>query len=135
MLVHRGMAVGGMSQSPIVHVDRSVRGGYLDRTVTRSPHTPLDECSHVTAYEAVSGGCGQSHVLTSSGDPFIAWINFGTPPGLTSQNVHMFISTTEAPAAGVPHDAPFAHRFPLTAAKACLVLGPIAAIVLDGQAP
>ncbi|CEM33211.1 unnamed protein product [Vitrella brassicaformis CCMP3155] len=107
MLVHRGMAVGGISQSPLVAVDRSVRGGYLDRKLTRPPHTPLDECSHVMTWEAV-------------GD---------------NQNVHIIIRTTEAPAAGVANDAPFAQRFPRTAAKVRRALGPIASIVLDGQAP
>ncbi|CEL93645.1 unnamed protein product [Vitrella brassicaformis CCMP3155] len=128
------MAVSGMYQSPIVAVDRSVRGGHLDRMLIRPPHTPLDDCSHLTVYEAVSGLCGQSHELTSFDDPFIAFIAMGTPPG-DSRNVGVAIYTTEAPAAGVANDAPFAQRFPLTAAKARRVLGPIAPIILDGQAP
>ncbi|CEM21707.1 unnamed protein product [Vitrella brassicaformis CCMP3155] len=57
MLNYRVMVGDGISHSPIVAVDRSVCGGYLDRIVTQSPHTPLDECSHVTAYEAVDGAC------------------------------------------------------------------------------
>ncbi|CEM20411.1 unnamed protein product [Vitrella brassicaformis CCMP3155] len=132
MLVHRRAVVGGISQSAPVVVDRSVRGGHLDRMMTRPPHTPLDDCSDVVALELVGGGCGQSHVLTSSDDPFIAWIILAVPPGL---NVRIIIYTTEVPAAGVANDAPFAQRFPLTAAKARPLLGPIAPIVLDGQAP
>ncbi|CEM11147.1 unnamed protein product [Vitrella brassicaformis CCMP3155] len=73
-------------------------------------------------------------MLITAADPFIAWINFGIQPG-NSQSVHVKITNSEAPAAGVPHDAFFAQRFPRTAAKVCRVLGPIAAIVLDGQAP
>ncbi|CEM09757.1 unnamed protein product [Vitrella brassicaformis CCMP3155] len=133
MLAHRMLAVGGFSHSPVVVVDRRVRGGHLDRIMTQSPHTPLAGCSDVTAAEAASGWCGQEHVLTSSNDPFIAWILFGIYPG-NNQDVHVIIRTSEAPAAGVPQDAPFAQWFPLTAAKARRVLGPIAAIVLDGQA-
>ncbi|CEM09747.1 unnamed protein product [Vitrella brassicaformis CCMP3155] len=102
MLQYRFEAVGGFTDSPTVVVDRGVRGGHLDRIITRSPHTALDECSDVTAFEGA---------------------------------MRIFIATSEVRAAGVPHDAPFAQRFPLTAAKARRVLGPIAAIVLDGQAP
>ncbi|CEM09738.1 unnamed protein product [Vitrella brassicaformis CCMP3155] len=134
MLQYRFEAVGGFTYSPAVVVDRRVRRGHFDRIMTRSPHTPLNGCSNVAAWEAVSGQCGQVHVLTTAADPFIAWISFDIPPG-NNQNVHVTISTGEAPAAGVPHDAPFAHRFPLTAAKARRVFGPIAAIVLYGEAP
>jgi len=133
MLTHRMLAVSDISYSPPVAVDRSVRG-HLNRMLTRPPHTPLDDCSHMMASEAVSGGCGQSHVLTSSDDSFVAWIAFRTLQG-DNQNVEVSIRTTEAPAAGVANDAPFAQQFPRTAAKARRVLGPIAAIVLDGQAP
>ncbi|CEM39672.1 unnamed protein product [Vitrella brassicaformis CCMP3155] len=104
ILYHRRMAVGGMYQSPPVAVDRSVRGGYLDRILARSPHTPLDACSHVTAYEAVSGACLQAHVLTSSADPFIAYIAFSIP-SIQRSNVRIIIVTTEAPAAGVANGA------------------------------
>ncbi|CEM33548.1 unnamed protein product [Vitrella brassicaformis CCMP3155] len=135
VLSHRMRAIGGMYRSPMVAVDRAVHGGYLDRIVTQSPHTPLHECSHVMTYEMVGVGCGQSHVLTSSDDPFIAYIALGVPQGLNDQNVPIAIVTTEAPAAGVANDAPFAQRYPLTAAMARPVLGPIAPIVLDGQAP
>ncbi|CEM33215.1 unnamed protein product [Vitrella brassicaformis CCMP3155] len=136
LLTHRRTAVGGMSQSPIVHVDRSVRGGHLNRMLTRSPHTLLDGCSDVLRYEKSSGDCVQMPMLTSSDNPFIAYIAFGFPPGLNdNQNVHIIIRTTEAPAAGVANDAPFAQRFPRTASKARRVLGPISPIALDGQAP
>ncbi|CEM01662.1 unnamed protein product [Vitrella brassicaformis CCMP3155] len=118
----------------MVAVDRSERGGHLDRMLTRPPHTPFDDCSHVMDYEAVDGLCVRLHVLTSSDDPFIAYIALGTPPG-DNQDVSVTVYTTEASAAGVAHDAPFAQRFPLTAGKARRVLGPIAPIVLDGQAP
>jgi len=118
-----------------VVVDRSVRDGHLDRIMTQSPHTPLNGCSDVMTWEAANGRCGQSHVLTTSDDPFIAWIFFSIQPDNNNQDVHIFITTFEAPAAGVPQNAPFAQRFPLTAAKVRRVLGPIAAIVLDGQAP
>ncbi|CEM26522.1 unnamed protein product [Vitrella brassicaformis CCMP3155] len=134
LLVHRRVVVSGTSGSGTVMVDRSVRGGHLDRMLTRSPHTPLDACSHVLTFEAVGGACGQSHVLTSSADPFTAWVSPGVLPG-ENQNVRVTIYTTEAAAAGVAHHAPFAQRFPLTAAKVRLVLGLIAPIILDGQAP
>jgi len=126
--------VGGFNHSPTVVVDRRVRGGHLDRIMTRSPHTALDECSDVTAFEAASGTCARSHVLMTAADPFIAYISFVLLPA-DNQDVHVIITTSEAPAAGVPHDAPFAQRFPLTAAKVRRILGPIAPIVLDGQAP
>ncbi|CEM07554.1 unnamed protein product [Vitrella brassicaformis CCMP3155] len=132
--VHRVLAVGGFTQSPAVVVDRSARGGHLDRIMTRSPHTPLNGCSEALTCEGANGRCVQLHALTTSDDPFISWIPFGIPPG-NSQDVLVSILTSEAPAAGVPQDAPFAQRFPLTAAKARRVLGPIAPIVLDGQAP
>ncbi|CEL93465.1 unnamed protein product [Vitrella brassicaformis CCMP3155] len=131
---HRIEAAGPFTDSPMVVVDRRVRGGHLDRIMTRSPHTPVNGCSDMLTWEAANGLCVQLHVLTTAADPFIAWISFGIFPG-NSQDVHLFIATTEAPAAGVPHDAPFAQRFPRTAAKVRRVLGPIAAIVLDGQAP
>ncbi|CEM09737.1 unnamed protein product [Vitrella brassicaformis CCMP3155] len=135
MLVHRLVfAVGGFTESPAVVVDRRVRGGHLDRIMTRSPHTPLNGCSDVVAWERADEVCGQTHLLTSSNDPFIAWINYSIQPN-NNQNVRVIITTTEAPAVGVANDAPFAQRFPLTAAKVRRVLGPIAAIVLDGQAP
>ncbi|CEL99121.1 unnamed protein product [Vitrella brassicaformis CCMP3155] len=135
VLRHRLLAVGGFIDSPTtVVVDRSVRGGHLDRIMTQSQHAPLNGCSHVMAYECASGWCGQAHRLTSSDDPFISWIFFIIQPG-NNQDVHVTIRTSEAPAAGVPHDAPFTQRFPRTAAKVRRVLGPTAAIVLDGQAP
>jgi len=112
MLLHRRTAVGGISNSPTVVVDRRVRGGYLDRIVTQFPDTPLDGCSDVVAYEMVGGGCGQSHVLTSSDDPFIAWIAFRTPPGDNDQNVSIIIRTSEAPAAGVANDPPDGNQGP-----------------------
>ncbi|CEM28677.1 unnamed protein product [Vitrella brassicaformis CCMP3155] len=133
LLTHRSDAFGDLFQSPPMPVDRGVRGGYLDRIMTQSPHTPLDACSHVTAWERADGTCAQAQVLTSSADAFIAYIAFFIP--YTDPNVRITIATTEAPAAGVANDAPFARRFPLTAAKGRLVLGPIAPIVLDGQAP
>ncbi|CEL95790.1 unnamed protein product [Vitrella brassicaformis CCMP3155] len=105
IVVHRVLAVGGMSQSPPMAVDRSARGGYLDGVLTRSPHTPLDDCSHVMAHEVVGGMCRQSHWLTSSNDPFIAWIAMRIPPG-DNQNVEVTINTSEAPAAGVANDEP-----------------------------
>ncbi|CEL97650.1 unnamed protein product [Vitrella brassicaformis CCMP3155] len=131
---HRLFAVRGFTTSPDVVVVRSARGGHLDRIMTRSPHTPLNGCSNVTTWEAASEHCGQAHFVTTAADPFISWIFFGLDPD-DDQSVHVTISTSELPAAGVPHDAPFAHRFSLTAAKARRVLGPIAPIVLDGQAP
>ncbi|CEM37171.1 unnamed protein product [Vitrella brassicaformis CCMP3155] len=134
LLFHRVLAVGVISHSPTVAVERSVRGGHLDRIMTRSPHTALNGCSGVTTWEAASGRCVQLHFLTTSDDPFIAWMSFNISPG-NNQDVHVTIHTTEAPAAGVPQDAPFAQRFPLTAAKPRRALGPIAAIVLDGQTP
>ncbi|CEM15902.1 unnamed protein product [Vitrella brassicaformis CCMP3155] len=134
MLGHRLLVVGGFTYSPTVVVDRRVRGGHLERIMTQSPHTPLNGCSDVVAFEVASGWCGQQHLLTSFNDPFIAWIFFVIPLG-NNQDVHVTVSTTEAPAVGVPHDARFAQRFPRTAAKARRVLGPTAAIVLDGQAP
>ncbi|CEM37218.1 unnamed protein product [Vitrella brassicaformis CCMP3155] len=134
MLAHRLMAVSGFTDSPAVVVDRGARGGHLNSIITQSPHTPLAECPDVMALELVNGACAQLHVLTTSDDPFIAWITFLTPPG-DSQNVSVHIRTTEAPAAGMAHDAPFAHRFPLTAAKVRLAFGPIGPIVLDGEAP
>ncbi|CEM28610.1 unnamed protein product [Vitrella brassicaformis CCMP3155] len=111
-----------------------VRGGHLDRIMTQSPHTPPNGCSDVLTWEAADRICAQLHVLTSSNDPFLAWTYFGIFPG-DNQSVHVTIPTTEAPAAGVFHDAPFAQRFPLTAAKVRSLCGPIASIVLDGQAP
>ncbi|CEM11159.1 unnamed protein product [Vitrella brassicaformis CCMP3155] len=131
MLAHRMLAVGGFTDHQQWW---SVRRGHLDRIITQSPHTPLDECSDVLAWEWASKRCVQTHVLTTSGDPFIACIFFVIPP-CNYQDVRVYISTTEAPAAGVPHDAPFAQGFPRTAAKVRRVLGPITAIVLDGQAP
>ncbi|CEL99388.1 unnamed protein product [Vitrella brassicaformis CCMP3155] len=134
LLTHRVFAVGGFTYSPTVVVNRSACGGHLGRIMIRSPHTPLNGCSDVTTWEAADGTCVQLHLLTTSNDPFFAYIFFEIPPG-NNQDVHVTINTTEAPAAGVPHDAPFAHRFRLTAAKVRRVLGPIAPIVLDGQAP
>ncbi|CEM28706.1 unnamed protein product [Vitrella brassicaformis CCMP3155] len=134
VLAHRIEALGGFTDSPTVVVDRRVHGGHLDRIMTRSPHTPLNGCSDVLAWDADSGACGQLHVLMTSADAFMAWISFIIPPG-NSHDVLVIIHTSEAPAVGVPQDAPFAHCFPLTAAMARRVLGPIAAIVLDGQAP
>ncbi|CEM37216.1 unnamed protein product [Vitrella brassicaformis CCMP3155] len=134
LLSHRLLAVGGFTDSPAVVVDRRVRGGHLDRIMTQSLHRPLDECSLVLAFEWANGVCGHSHVLTSSNDPFIAWILFRIQPG-DHRNVRVIISTSEAAATGVAHDAPFAQRFPLTAARVRPALDPIAAIVLDGQAP
>ncbi|CEM37156.1 unnamed protein product [Vitrella brassicaformis CCMP3155] len=132
ILRHRVRTLGGCS--PAVVVDRRVRGGHLDSIMTRSPHTPLNGCSGVMAYGLANGLCGQLHVLTTSDDQFFAWIAFRIQPS-DHRNVRVTIGTTEAAAAGVAHDAPFAQRFPLTAAKPRRVLGPIAAIVLDGQAP
>ncbi|CEM11156.1 unnamed protein product [Vitrella brassicaformis CCMP3155] len=134
VLRHRLLAVGGFTQSPPVAVDRGGRGGQLDRIIIQSPHMLLTECSDVIACEWAGGTCVQTHVLTSSDDPFIAWIFFVIFPG-DNQSVRVYITTTEAAAAGVRHDAPFAQRFPRTAAKVRRVLGPITAIVLDGQAP
>ncbi|CEL99372.1 unnamed protein product [Vitrella brassicaformis CCMP3155] len=132
LLCHREFAVGGFTYSPTVVVDRSVRGGHLERIMTRSRHTALDGCSDVLTSEGANGACGQSHVLTTSADPFITLMYFVIPP-VNYQDVHVTTTTSEAPAAGVPQDAPFAHRFPRTAAKVRPVLGPIASIVLDGQ--
>ncbi|CEM28615.1 unnamed protein product [Vitrella brassicaformis CCMP3155] len=134
VLCHRLLALGGSTDSPAVAVDRRVRGGHLDRIMTQSPHTPPNGCSNVLTWEAADGICAQLHVLTSSNDPFLAEIAFGIFPG-DNQSVRVIIRTTEAPAAAVPQDAPFAQRFLLTAAKVRCVLGPIASIVLDGQAP
>ncbi|CEL93497.1 unnamed protein product [Vitrella brassicaformis CCMP3155] len=134
IVAYRLLTVGGFTDSPTVVVVRRVHGGHLDRIMTRSPHTPLDGCSDVLAFELADGMCVQLHVLTTALDPFIAYINFGILLG-DNQDVNVTIRTTEAPAAGVPQNAHFAHRFPLTVAKVRRVLGPIAAIVLDGQAP
>ncbi|CEM28593.1 unnamed protein product [Vitrella brassicaformis CCMP3155] len=131
LLVYRELAVGGFSNSPTVVVDQRVRG---DRIMTQSLHTPLDGCSHVMPWELADGSCAQSHVLTMSDDPFIAGMYFVIQPG-NNQSAAVGIFTTEAAAAGVAHDAPFAQRFPLTAAMVRRALGPIAPIVLDGQAP
>jgi len=134
ILHHRVRAVGGFTDSPTVVVDRRVRGGHVDRIMTRSPHTPTDGCSSVLTWERADGVCGQAHLLTSSNDQFIAWISFDISPN-NNQSVEVTICTFEAPATGVPHDAPFAQRFPRTAAKVRRILGPTAAIILDGQAP
>ncbi|CEM37167.1 unnamed protein product [Vitrella brassicaformis CCMP3155] len=138
LLVHRVVALGGFTDLPAVVVDRGARGGHLDSIMTRSPHTPLAECPDVLAWERVGGARAQLHVLTSADDPFVAWIVFGIPPGDNQNDTHTLrvtIRTTEAPAGGVPHNAPFAQRFPRTAAMVRRVLGPTTAIVLDGQAP
>ncbi|CEM11174.1 unnamed protein product [Vitrella brassicaformis CCMP3155] len=95
LLHHRRLAVGGVILSPTVVVDRAARGGHLDRIITQSPHTPLDGCSDVTALETATGS--------------YLWY--------CPHAVRVKIRTSEAPAAGVAHDAPFGHRFPLTAAK------------------
>ncbi|CEM09712.1 unnamed protein product [Vitrella brassicaformis CCMP3155] len=131
MVAHRVMGVSGFTDSPTVAVDRGVRGGYLDSIRTRSPHTPLGGCSDVTAWEAASGTCAQGHVLMTTADPFIACMIWHSHPN-DYQNVHVYITISEAPTAGVPHDAPFARRFPLTASRIRRVASPIAPLVLDG---
>ncbi|CEM09732.1 unnamed protein product [Vitrella brassicaformis CCMP3155] len=81
MLRHRFEAVGGFTHSPMEVLDRRVRGGHLDRIMTRSPNTPLDECSDVLTWEWANGTCVHVHVLTTAADPFIAWISFNIPQG------------------------------------------------------
>ncbi|CEM29360.1 unnamed protein product [Vitrella brassicaformis CCMP3155] len=61
-------------------IDRSVRGGYLDGVLTQSPHTPLDGCSAVVAFEDDDGHVHQDHMLTAFDDPFTAWVQFGVRP-------------------------------------------------------
>jgi len=113
-------------------IDRSVRGGYLDGVLMRSPHTPLHGCSAVRASEAAHGEVYQTHLLTAFEDPFIALVEFWVLPD-DRQNVSVLLVTTEQPV-GSPGD-PFPARHQRTAALARRSLGPVAPVLLDGQAP
>ncbi|CEM25355.1 unnamed protein product [Vitrella brassicaformis CCMP3155] len=131
MVVHRWRAVGGFTQSPAVVVRGGVHG--VGGILARSPHAPLNGCSDKLTLEWADGECVQEHVLTSSNDPFIAWISFVIPQG--NQDVRVTICTTEASAAGVPQDAPFAQRFTRTAAKVRRLPGSIDFFVFGVEAP
>mmetsp|Transcript_33790 Transcript_33790/g.97432 ORF Transcript_33790/g.97432 Transcript_33790/m.97432 type:complete len:247 (-) Transcript_33790:1497-2237(-) len=113
-------------------IDGSVRGGYLDGVLTQSPHTPLDGCSAVEGSEGGDGNVYQTHLLTAFNDPFIAWVRFRFRPD-DRQNVRVTLVTTEQPV-GSPGD-PFPSRYQRAAALARRSLGPVAPVLLDGQAP
>ena len=58
----------------------SLGGGYLDRMLTGSPHTPLEGCTAAMAREREDGRFAHvTQLLTSFNDPFIAWLTFKVP--------------------------------------------------------
>ncbi|CEM02527.1 unnamed protein product [Vitrella brassicaformis CCMP3155] len=107
-------------------------GGYLDGVLTRSPHTPLDGCSAIVASAGGDAEVEHIHLLTAFDDPFTAWVQFWVVPD-DRQNVSVTLVTTEQPV-GSPGD-PFPARYQRTAWLARRSLGPVAPVLLDGQAP
>jgi len=132
MIIHHYCRSRVQVHTMLMDIDRGVRGGYLDGVLTRSPHTPLEGCAAVTTGEEVDGHVCQFHLLTAFDDPFVASVEFRVRPD-DRQNVIVFVATTEQPV-GSPND-PLPARHQRTAALARRSLGPVAPVLLAGEAP